>query len=505
MTVIRLPVRRRSPHEGDTLARRREEEARLALMAAASESPDAPPAVRWRGVIGVEGVPTGDGRLIEKGALRWENLPILLRYVPEDRGQHDGAMVAGRITEITRDEDGVIHARGDFDMGSAVGREAARQVAEGLTTGVSMDLDNVSFEYRVAREMIEGDDSLMDAEATLAEDDNGRITVLEQGADDAIEVTTDGRIRAATLVAIPAFEQARIAIDDGQDEAPAAESPSDEQEGCPPGQHRMPDGSCMDDEDMPVTAAGIPVDPPRDWFKDPKLDGPTPLHVTPEGRVYGHLAVWDTCHTGMGGCTAPPRSSTGYSYFHTGSILTREGDEIPVGRLTMDTRHAARDASPSATMRHYDHTGTAIADVRAGEDEFGIWVAGAVRPSASPEQLRMLRSSPLSGDWRRIGTSLELVAALAVNVPGFPVPRPAGLVAGAAMQTLVAAGMLAPRKVIRPGLPGALSEDDLRYLKRMARRERRLQAEEAAAMARRVRASQLAMTVNSPALRMEVS
>lgn len=501
MTVIRLPRRRQSPHDGDSLAQRREEESRLALMAAAAEDPAAPAPVRWSGVIGVEGSPTGDGRLIQKNALRWENLPILLRYVPEDRGKHEGAMVAGRITEIERTEDGLLRARGDFDMGGAVGQEAARQVREGLTTGVSMDLDNVSFEFRVARDLVEGDGEMpMDPEAALAEDEDGRVTIMEQGADDAVEVTTDGRIRAATLVAIPAFEQARIAIEGEEPAAPPAE---EEEAECPPGQHRMPDGSCMDDEDMPVTAAAIPVDPPAAWFTDPQLDGPTALQVTSDGRVSGHLAVWDTCHTGMGGCTPPPRSETGYAYFHTGSILTREGTEIPVGRLTMDTRHAVRSASASATMRHYDHTGTAIADVRAGEDAYGIWVSGAVRPSASPEQMRVLRSSPLSGDWRRIGTNLELVAALAVNVPGFPVPRPAGLVAGAAMQALVAAGMLAPRKVIRPGLPGALSTQDLRYLKRMAAREREYQQSEAAKMARRVRASQLASRVN--ATRSEVS
>lgn len=48
----------------------------------------------------------------------------------------------------------------------------------------------------------------------------------------------------------------------------------------------------------------------------------------------------------------------------------------------------------------------------------------------------------ISGDWRSIGGHLELVAALAVNVPGFPVPRPA-LAASAGRQTaLVAAGVV---------------------------------------------------------------
>jgi hypothetical protein len=45
------------------------------------------------------------------------------------------------------------------------------------------------------------------------------------------------------------------------------------------------------------------------WFRNPHLDGPTPLTVTDDGRVYGHLALWGTCHTGFDGvCIEPPHS-----------------------------------------------------------------------------------------------------------------------------------------------------------------------------------------------------
>ena len=95
----------------------------------------------------------------------------------------------------------------------------------------------------------------------------------------------------------------------------------------------------------------------------------------------------------------------------------------------------------------------------------------------SDDQVRALRGSPLSGDWRRIAGNLELVAALAVNVPGFPIPRPAGMVASGRMHSLVASGMLPPKRVIAPDQPDALSTDDLRYLKALAARERRAEAE----------------------------
>lgn len=70
-------------------------------------------------------------------------------------------------------------------------------------------------------------------------------------------------------------------------------------------------------------------------------------------------------------------------------------------------------------MGHYDNTGFQVAHVAVGEDEFGIWFSGALMPSVTEEQKRILRATPLSGDWRPFGGSLELVAALAVNQPGF--------------------------------------------------------------------------------------
>ena len=64
------------------------------------------------------------------------------------------------------------------------------------------------------------------------------------------------------------------------------------------------------------------------------------------------------------------------------------------------------------------------------------------------------------------------------------------------MASLVASGMLAPNRVVVPGLPGALSLTDLRYLKRLVAREKRSEAEERAgiqsaadALAARVRAT----------------
>lgn len=185
--------------------------------------------------------------------------------------------------------------------------------------------------------------------------------------------------------------------------------------------------------------------PPRAWFDDPGMTEHTPLTITPEGRVYGLLAPWDFPHIGLPDATAP-RSATGYAYFHVGATMTDAG-EVATGKLTVGGGHADVKYGYSATTDHYDNVCTAVATVRAGENEFGIWVAGAIIADATPNQVEALRQSPLSGDWRDIGGNLELVAAHAVNVPGFPVPRARALVASSGrVFSLVAAAQPGPRK-----------------------------------------------------------
>lgn len=194
--------------------------------------------------------------------------------------------------------------------------------------------------------------------------------------------------------------------------------------------------------------------PPKAWFDDPHLKMPTPLTVSREGRVVGHLAAWKTDHTAFPGHhIKPPRSRAGYAYFHTGQTDTDSGDMIRVGRLTVGTGHAAMGDDATTAAAHYDNTGAAAAVVRAGEDRHGIWIAGSVTPDASPQQVAALRRSPLSGDWRTINGALELIGALAVNVPGFPV---AVLASAQGAGVLIAAGCLPAAAPITP--PGAVSE-----------------------------------------------
>lgn len=187
-----------------------------------------------------------------------------------------------------------------------------------------------------------------------------------------------------------------------------------------------------------VVASVAPLKPPKDWFFRPEANRPTPITIEADGRLYGHLYLWGECHTGFSDeCVVAPRSRSNYAYFHLGQLETEEGDMLAVGKMTYDGPHASLHDNLQAASRHYDHTGHVGAFVRAVDGNHGIWLSGVLKSDITPEGLRDLRANPPSGDWRNFRHSLELVAALAVPVPGFPVKRELALAASGEVQALI--------------------------------------------------------------------
>lgn len=204
---------------------------------------------------------------------------------------------------------------------------------------------------------------------------------------------------------------------------------------------------------LTASAAGlVPTAPPGEWFDYPEdVDGLTPLTITDEGRVYGHIAAFNECHigSGPGQCLTAPHhyrkrdddqagcaicgeregianhSKSGYEFFHLGEIETAEGDLVRVGQITLGTSHAVTASGTTARMaqEHYDNTGTSVVDGKIYEDDIGPFLAGALRPDMPASRVRELRASKPSGDWRGIKGRRELIGVLAVNKPGFPVVR----------------------------------------------------------------------------------
>lgn len=218
-----------------------------------------------------------------------------------------------------------------------------------------------------------------------------------------------------------------------------------------------------------LTAAGV-LYPKAAWFADPKLSKATPLTITDDGRVFGHLAPWHTCHMAVANrCQMAPKSATGYSYFHVGSVKTDDGRIIPTGKITLATGHADPAYGVRPAAEHYDNTGACVAVVRAGEDAYGIWVAGSLVADVSENRLAELRRSPLSGDWRRVNGNLELVAALAVNGPGFSITHDDS----DGLYSLIASGVFVDHEADSPDLGVNVFAELDEFLDLAARQERR--------------------------------
>jgi hypothetical protein len=359
-----------------------------------------------------EEVESGDGREFEKGAISTRELPVPLMWQIKTGQGHDGSVVVGRIDHIERLPGGMGNAYGVFDTGP-YGREAERLVRYGFLRGVSVDLDK----FEAKENKTESTENAEDGDVVSKE----KLTINK------------ARIMAATIVAKPAFQECSITLlNDGDQEDTVI--PED----------GVYEESLEDFVDVePIMASGflkadIPMSPPADWFANPKLSKPTPLTVDDDGRVYGHIAAWNVSHIGLPRSTKPPRSRSKYAYFNTGVVRTEEGTDVPVGQLTLAGGHAPLNADAASAAKHYDDTASAVADIQVGEDEYGIWCAGSLRPGLEEMQIRALRASAPSGDWRPINGSLELVAICQVNVPGFPTAR--AMIAGGKLLALVAAG-----------------------------------------------------------------
>jgi hypothetical protein len=378
----------------------------------------------WQGPLAIEGLATSDGRYLMPGRIGERELPLTLMSQVETQPGHLGARVAGKITTIWREarpdlgDDAVaIMGSGVFDTGED-GVEAARLVDDEILTGVSIDfaIDEVFLLDPETKEEVSEED--IDFEKLF----NGEYLT-----------GMTGKIMGATLTPFPAFEDANMEIV----EAASIDGV----------RHAVIASSFALNKALTAAAAGMaPLRPPKSWFHLVEPDHPVPLTITDEGQVYGHIATWGQCHTGMPGtCELAPKSKSNYAWFHLGEILTSENERVSVGKITVGRAgHAPLTLGMKGAIEHYDQTGTVAAFVRAQDGRHGIWVTGAIRSDCPEEKVRDLMANPPSGDWRFESGSLEMCGILSVVQAGFPVPRyEYAVVASAAEETvtsLVATG-----------------------------------------------------------------
>lgn len=379
--------------------------------------------VPWSGVLVVEGVPTGDGRQFAAGSLTWPDvgetasleIPLGWMYERAHGGMPtDKVALVGRIDTITR-RGNELHGTGLIDLDSQYGREAARLMGTradpGFLAGVSIDADDpedpqgLNVEY-VFPESCALADSSADGDYYAEEDMACMVPEML--------VYHTGRIRAATLVDIPAYVEARLYLDEAVPEGESVAAAA---------------------VDMPITAASyvmtIPDLPPLGWFDEPR-DEPEigAITITDEGRIFGYLAPKHVAHRGIRDKRVTvPMGNVDYGIWMNRVTIADDGSggimRVATGPITMDCGHAA--ASPrvvgAARREHYDNSCSVVATVRVGENSRGVWISGAVLPDVSPDQIRRMMACQLSGDWgphREKPGKRELAGALLVPVPGFP-------------------------------------------------------------------------------------
>lgn len=262
-----------------------------------------------------EGVESSDGRSYPPGILTWRDRYEFM-FTDKTTEGHMGAVHVGNLENLRRQTvDGVTWIVGDLTYDTDTEAvEAERLAIEDKIRRVSADI-------------------AVNLEQTGVDDDGLPIIEL-----------VSAEIVGTTQTPMSAFGDARVLIGDEAALVPAVIEP--------------------------LVAAANPQ-ATGEWFQDPGLPGPTPLHITPEGQVYGHLATWGTCHIAFdGACVAPPTSAMSYAFFHTGAVEF-DGDVTPVGHITLGTGHAPLNASSKAAASHYDNTGACVADVVVGEDKYG--------------------------------------------------------------------------------------------------------------------------------------
>lgn len=190
-------------------------------------------------------------------------------------------------------------------------------------------------------------------------------------------------------------------------------------------------------EAPPLTAAGgpivadghtitIPDVPPPWWFDEPTdVVMATALTVTDEGRIYGMLAPANVGHRAYRDRRLTVPRGVDYSRFLGRQTIVAGGGRRLTGVITADCGHCppAASADPSVRMQHYDNSCSVVADINIGENDNGVWVAGALKHYVTADQVSNMMGCVLSGDWAPHPDKpgqMEFVAALLVPVPGFP-------------------------------------------------------------------------------------
>lgn len=323
-------------------------------------------------------------RILSSEGANTRELPRPLSFQEFDLPGHSGAGSAGSIWEVTVDgESGLLSGRGwlaDDEIGHAAELAA-----------VSRKLHHNSID--------------------LGDIPHDGVRIVEHGNfwDDDFHVDIhfdQWSLAKTTIVATPAFRDARMELDDEITAALGLEEPL-----------------VVEFEESGIFTAHQPVEivagmnalPSWSHFHRPEADIPHSVIVgVPDDDgwipVYGHLSQWDRPHRGYDGRTVyTPRPHKAYREFNRPGVLTDRG-QVETGPIVLYGGHVSLKEAA-------DDPRNAWADVRVTAGRHGPWLSGVVRPHIAQDDAEtyVARASQLSGHWK--GNDLCMI--ISCNAEGF--------------------------------------------------------------------------------------
>lgn len=383
-----------------------------------------------------------DGRYIDPGSINFNRQPPFPFRIqtkqPESDG-HAGAELAGVLTNyaVVPKPDGspgnVVVVEGRLDMKSDAGKLAERLMREGFLQTWSPELGDVYWNAEVTEMNEEGQPTRVTEHVTSAVFLGGTAVALPAMASAVMELLDDdGEVVTPALVRGIAASSNGIYI--GGQVATGGMITSTQPyyvgDGTPELFIPAISGNIVSSNTVKFILACVPADaPPSSHFSNPELAEPQRwTSITDDGRVSGHCALEFECHIGhRSRCVtiseiADYAGRGNFEYANgVGYVITAEGTQVGTGPLAVIGGHASEKLGWSdATAYYKDDPANIVADVVYGRDQFGIWFSGALRTTATREQVYALRANGVSLDARDIDGELRFLAACCVCKPGYP-------------------------------------------------------------------------------------
>jgi hypothetical protein len=130
-----------------------------------------------------------------------------------------------------------------------------------------------------------------------------------------------------------------------------------------------------------------------------------PVKIRWTGRIAGYMIDFNHVIEHRDRVIRMPHSTTDYEAFR----------EHASGRISIGA-HPSMRLSWAEAAGHYERLPTLARNIKIGEDDYGIWIAGRVN-FWNWMRFYWFKQPDLSPDWRQINGNLELVAILAIRKP----------------------------------------------------------------------------------------